>query len=143
MGVFATRSPYRPNPIGLSCVRLESIEINSDMGPTLLVSGADLKDKTPIYDIKPYIPYTDSHPEARGGFVENNKGDRLKVNFPKKWLNMISEDRRDALIGVLELDPRPGYHNNPKRIYGFEFAGMDVRFTVNEELLTVEEIVKI
>lgn len=143
MGVFATRSPYRPNPIGLSCVKLDSIESYPKMGYTLQVSGADLMDKTPIYDIKPYIPYTDSHPEAVGGFTETYQGDDLKVDFPDKWLNMIPKELQEPLIGVLAQDPRPGYQNNPKRVYGFQFAETDVRFTVKGDVLTVCEIVKL
>jgi len=140
MGVFATRSPFRPNPIGLSCVKLEGIERFPDFGPLLIVSGADLMDNTPIYDIKPYLPYTDSHPEAIGGFAEAYKDEKLKVEFPEKWLNMIPEEDKKALYGVLEQDPRPGYQNDPNRIYGFEYAGFDIRFRVKNQVLTVCEV---
>jgi tRNA-Thr(GGU) m(6)t(6)A37 methyltransferase TsaA len=141
MGVFATRSPFRPNSIGLSSVRLDSIEPNTDLGPVLYVSGADLMDNTPIYDIKPYLPYTDSHPEAVGGFADPVKDYALEVEFPEKWLQMIPEEHRDGLFGVLANDPRPSYQNDPNRRYGFEFAGFDVRFTVQENKLTVCEVV--
>jgi tRNA-Thr(GGU) m(6)t(6)A37 methyltransferase TsaA len=140
MGVFATRSPFRPNAIGLSSVKLDSIELHPDFGTVLHVSGADLMDNTPIYDIKPYIPYTDSHPEATGGFVDALKDYALDVEFPEQWLRLIPEDRREALMDVLANDPRPSYQNDPKRIYGFEFAGFDVRFTVQENVLSVCEV---
>jgi len=141
MGVFATRSPFRPNAIGLSSVKLDRIEMNTEFGPILYVTGADLMDNTPIYDIKPYLSYTDSHPEAVGGFADPVKDYILKVIFPEQWLSMIPEERRTALFGVLSYDPRPSYHNDPMRIYGFEFAGFDIRFTVLDHVLTVCEIV--
>ncbi len=141
MGVFATRSPFRPNSIGLSCVRLEQVELYTENGPVLHVSGADLMDKTPIYDIKPYLPYTDSHPEAQGGFADPVKDHALEVVFPEQWLGMIPEEKRDALMGVLAQDPRPAYQNDPQRIYGFEFCGLDIRFTVKDKVLTIYEIV--
>ena len=137
MGVFATRSPFRPNPIGLSCVRLLAVE----PGPVLRVSGADLMDGTPIYDIKPYLPHVDSHPEALGGFADAVRGDRLSVVFPDELLRLIPADKREALLGVLRGDPRPSYQNDPDRAYGFGFAGLDVRFHVKENTLTVFEIV--
>jgi tRNA-Thr(GGU) m(6)t(6)A37 methyltransferase TsaA len=140
MGVFATRSPFRPNAIGLSCVRLEKVELYTELGPVLHVSGADLMDLTPIYDIKPYLPYTDSHPEASGGFADPVKDYALEVIFPEQWLVMIPEERRDALMGVLAHDPRPAYQKDPERIYGFEFSGFDVRFTVKDNVLTIYEI---
>ncbi len=142
-GVFATRSPFRPNPIGLSSVKLEGIELFTGRGPLLYVSGADLMDNTPIYDIKPYLPYTDSHPDALGGFADPLTDYTLKVDFPERWLCMIPEDRREAIAGVLACDPRPSYQKDPDRIYGVEFAGFDVRFTVKEKLLTVYEVVKL
>ncbi len=142
MGVFATRSPFRPNPIGLSSVKLNGVEY-TDQGPVLHVSGADLMDHTPIYDIKPYLPYTDSHPEAAGGFADPLIDYALEVVFPKEWLCLIPEDRREAIIGVLACDPRPSYQKDPDRIYGVEFAGFDVRFTVQGHLLTVYEVVKL
>lgn len=141
MGVFATRSPFRPNSIGLSSVKLDSIEVHPDLGPILHVSGADLMDNTPIYDIKPYLPYTDSHPEAAGGFADPIKDYALEVEFPDHWLKIIPEDKREALLGVLSQDPRPSYQNDPKRIYGFEFINLDVRFTVQNNILTVCEII--
>jgi tRNA-Thr(GGU) m(6)t(6)A37 methyltransferase TsaA len=141
MGVFATRSPFRPNSIGLSSVKLDKIEFDSDLGPVLHVSGADLMDNTPIYDIKPYLPYTDSHPEAVGGFADPLKDYALEVVFPEQWLNMIPEERREALLGVLAQDPRPSYQKDPKRRYGFEFVGFDIRFKVQGNILSVCEIV--
>lgn len=141
MGVFATRSPFRPNPIGLSSVKLEKVGYDPELGPVLYISGADLMNNTPIYDIKPYLPYTDSHPEARGGFADPVKDYSLKVEFPQEWLNLIPEDHREALLGVLAHDPRPAYQDDPNRIYGFEFDGFDVRFTVKEQVLTIYEIV--
>lgn len=143
MGVFATRSPFRPNPIGLSCVKLEQVDLYSELGPVLYVSGIDLMDNTPIYDIKPYLPYTDSHPEAAGGFADPVRDYRLEVEIPKEWLSMIPEDRVEALYGVLANDPRPAYQNTPDRIYGFEFCEFDVRFTVKDNLLKVCEIVRL
>lgn len=137
MGVFATRSPFRPNAIGLSSVRLDSIGQHPDFGAVLYVSGADLMDNTPIYDIKPYISYTDSHPEAGGGFADPLKDYALEVKFPEQWLRLIPVDRRDALMGVLAHDPRPSYQNDQRRIYGLEFAGYDIRFTVQENVLSV------
>jgi len=140
MGVFATRSPFRPNALGLSCVKIDGIELHPDLGPVLHVSGADLMDNTPIYDIKPYLPYTDSHPEAVGGFAEPVKDYVLEVEFPEQWLRLIPEERREALLGVLAHDPRPSYQNDPKRIYGLEFAGFDIRFTVRGTVLSVCEV---
>ncbi len=138
-GVFATRSPFRPNPIGLSSVKLERLEHHTPEGPVLYVTGADLMDGTPILDIKPYIPYTDSHPDAAGGFsVESVK---LSVNCPAGLLEMLPENRRAALIDVLRQDPRPGYHNDPSRVYGFRYAGFDIRFTVNGSSLAVTDVV--
>lgn len=141
MGVFATRSPFRPNPIGLSCVRLEGIEYDSELGPLIYVAGADLMDHTPIYDIKPYLPYTDSRPEAKGGFVEALKDNKLRVEFPEELLSVLPEEQRVAALGVLACDPRPSYQKDPTRIYGVEFAGYDIRFTVEEGILTVREII--
>lgn len=141
MGVFATRSPFRPNAIGLSSVKLDSIELHSDLGPILHVSGSDLMDKTPIFDIKPYLPYTDSHPQAIGGFTDAYKGYALKVEFPEQWICLIPKERREALLGVLAQDPRPSYQNSPERIYGLSFAGFDIRFTVCGTVLCVCEVV--
>lgn len=141
LGVFATRSPFRPNSIGLSSVKLDKIELHSELGPILHVLGADLMDHTPIYDIKPYIPYTDSHPEAVAGFTKENEDYTLLVEFPQQWLSMIPEERKEGLMGVLAQDPRPSYHKDPRRIYGFEYAGFDIRFTVERNMLTVCEVV--
>lgn len=141
IGVFATRSPFRPNPIGLSSVKLDKIEMHPDFGPLLHISGADLMDKTPIYDIKPYLPYTDSHPEAMGGFTESLADRGLEVDFPKELIQLIPEERREAVLAVLAHDPRPSYQNDPQRIYGLEFAGFDIRFTVQGRVLSVCEVV--
>jgi len=143
MGVFATRSPFRPNAIGLSSVKLDSIETHSDLGPILHVSGADLMDNTPIYDIKPYLPYTDSHPDASGGFADPLLEYILEVEFPEKWLSLIPEARQQSLIQVLALDPRPGYQNDPDRIYGLTFAGFNISFTVQGTRLVVSKVVPV
>ena len=137
MGVFATRSPFRPNPIGLSSVRLEGIDLHTEEGPVLYVSGADLMDGTPIYDIKPFIPYADNHPDALGGFTQNTSGHTLQVEFPAQWLEQVPENRREALTGVLAHDPRPSYQDDPERIYGMAFAGLEVKFRVKDNVLTV------
>ena len=141
MGVFATRSPYRPNALGLSSVRLERIEHDEKRGPVLVVSGADLMHGTPIYDVKPYLPFTDSHPDAAAGFAGEVFDHRLEVVFPQPLLEKIPEDRREALIGLLALDPRPAYIDDPERRYGFNFLTFDVRFTVDGDRLTVVEVV--
>ena len=131
MGVFATRSPFRPNPIGLSCVRLQRVELHTAEGPVLWVAGIDLLDGTPIYDVKPYLPYADCHPEATGGFAQEVMGHRLEVAFPEELLALVPPEKREALREVLAQDPRPGYqHNEPDRRYGVAFAGLDVLFTV-------------
>lgn len=140
MGVFATRSPFRPNAIGLSCVRLLKVEPNTPEGPVLTVAGADLMDGTPILDIKPYIPYADCQPEATGGFTDTAGDFLLKVEFPPELLERVPDDRREALIGVLSHDPRPSYQRNAERVYGMEFAGVNVRFRVSEDVLTVVEV---
>ena len=140
MGVFATRSPFRPNAIGLSCVTLEEIHLHTPEGPVLVVGGADLLDGTPIYDIKPYHPLTDCHPEARGGFAGAHAGDHLDVVFPPELEALIAPDKREALRGVLAGDPRPGYQNDPARLYGVAFAGKNVRFTVENGVLTVRGV---
>lgn len=137
MGVFATRSPFRPNAIGLSCVRLLKVEPNTPEGPVLTVAGADLMDGTPILDIKPYIPYADCQMEATGGFTDTAGDFLLKVEFPPELLSMVPEDRREALIGVLRHDPRPSYQRNAERVYGMEFAGVNVRFRVEGDILHV------
>ena len=141
MGVFATRSPFRPNPIALSSVELDSIEITPDLGPVIHILGADLMDGTPILDIKPYIPYADSHPEAVGGFASSPAGEVLDVVIPPDLLARIPQDRQEPLRGVLAQDPRPHYQDDPERVYGFGFAGLEIRFTVNGSTLTVKEII--
>lgn len=141
MGVFATRSPFRPNPIGLSSVRLDSIEMRPGLGPVLHISGADLLDKTPILDIKPYIRYTDSHPDAVSGFADKVKSYRLQVVFPEELLSILPEEKRRPAIEILSQDPRPAYQNDPARRYGVAFAGYDIRFHVNGDILTVCEVV--
>ena len=142
-GVFATRSPFRPNPIGLSSVKLESIETDTKLGPVLYVTGADLMDGTPIYDIKPYIAYTDSHPDAISGFASKPAEYLLKVDFPEALLQIIPEAQRESLMDVLAHDPRPQYHDDPKRVYGMEFGGMEVKFQVDEKRLKVVETKKL
>ena len=140
MGVFATRSPFRPNPIALSSVKLAGIEQTAEQGPVLHIRGADLMDGTPILDIKPYIPYADAHPEALGGFAAVPAGETLEVIIPPELLEKIPPKRREALRGVLAQDPRPHYQDDPGRIYGFGFAGMEVKFSVEGTCLTVREI---
>ena len=140
LGVFATRSPFRPNPIGLSCVRLVEVGQDQRLGPVLMVAGADLLDGTPIYDIKPYLPYADCRPEAVGGFAAQPKGADLAVDCPPELLVRIPEDKRPALLAVLAQDPRPQYQNDPDRIYGMAFAGLEVNFRVAGNRLTVTDI---
>lgn len=137
MGVFATRSPFRPNEIGLSSVKLEKIEIDPRLGPVLHVFGADLMDGTPIFDIKPYLPYCDSHPEAEGGWTIGADNRLLQVDFPAALLEKVPAAQREGLMGVLSSDPRPRYQNDPKRVYGMSFGGVNVKFTVDGEQLTV------
>lgn len=141
-GVFASRSPFRPNPIGLSCVKLEGVEHTADKGTVLVVSGVDLMNGTPIYDIKPYITYTDSHPEAVQGFAEEFVDYALEVVVSEEILSLFSEERQRALVGILSQDPRPAYHNMPQRIYGVQFAGYDIHFKVNNGILTVTDAIK-
>lgn len=143
MGVFATRSPFRPNDIGLSSVRLEKIELNEKYGPILHVSGIDLMDGTPIYDIKPYIPLADCHPDAAEGYTKETKEHMLQVNFPEELLTVYPEEKRAAVLGVLAQDPRPTYFQDPERVYGVSFAGYDVKFKVDGDLLTVCGVVKL
>ena len=140
VGVFASRSPFRPNGIGLSCVALERVDYDDPAGPVLIVRGADLMDGTPILDVKPYVPYADSHPEARGGFTDAVRARTVRVECPPALLETLPEDRREALLGVLEQDPRPSYQDDPARVYGFGFAGREVRFRVADGVLTVVEI---
>ncbi len=143
MGVFATRSPFRPNNLGLSSVTLLGVEHTKCYGTVLHVGGADLMDGTPIFDIKPYIPYGDCHMDAVGGFTDRAGEFLLRVDFPERLLELLPQDKRDAAIGVLSHDPRPSYQRNPERVYGLPFAGFDIRFTVKENVLTVQEIVPI
>lgn len=140
MGVFATRSPFRPNPMGLSCVKLEKVELSTSEGPVLWVAGADLMDGTPIYDIKPYLPYADCKPQAVGGFASAPKEATLTVDFPPQLLERVPRELREALTGVLAQDPRPTYHHDPQRVYGMAFGGLQVRFTVDGDRLTVVEV---
>lgn len=140
MGVFATRSPFRPNPMGLSCVKLEKVELSTPEGPVLWVAGADLMDGTPIYDIKPYLPYADCKPQAVGGFASAPKEATLTVDFPPQLLERVPQELREALTGVLAQDPRPTYHHDPQRVYGMAFGGLQVRFTVDGDRLTVVEV---
>lgn len=143
MGVFATRSPFRPNPIGLSCVKLLGIEKTEKYGFVIRVSGADLLDGTPIYDVKPYLPYVDSHPEASNGFALDEKEGRLEVEISDELIKVIPSGKQSALKAVLAQDPRPGYQDIPDRVYGIEFAGFDVRFKVENNILIVVEIITI
>lgn len=140
VGVFASRSPFRPNFLALSCVRLEALEFTPTEGPVLLVSGIDMLDGTPVYDVKPYLPLSDCHPEAREGFAAWTREHRLRVEFPAALLDKIPPEHREALLGVLEEDPRPGYAASPEKHYGLAFAGFDIGFSVREDLLTVERV---
>lgn len=142
MGVFATRSPFRPNNLGLSSVKLLGVEHTEKFGTVLHVGGADLMNGTPIFDIKPYIAYGDSHPDAKGGFTDTAGEFLLAVEFPEELLRKLPGDKRDAAIGVLSHDPRPSYQRKPDRIYGLTFAGFDIRFKVSGETLTVLEVRK-
>jgi tRNA-Thr(GGU) m(6)t(6)A37 methyltransferase TsaA len=137
VGVFATRSPFRPNALGLSSVRIQRIELDSTSGPVIHVLGADLMDGTPIYDIKPYIVYADCHPDARSGFVDNRSWPKLEVVIPEEIAKNYQPERLSVLRKILELDPRPHYQNDPHRIYGMPFDGTDVRFFVENGVLTV------
>lgn len=139
MGVFATRSPFRPNPIGLSCVELEKVCIEENV-PVLYVKGADLMNGTPIFDIKPYVPYTDSHPEAKSGFAGPVFMHSLKVTWEEDKLAVIPEEKREALIEILSQDPRPGYQNDPERIYGIEYGDYNIKFTVEEDVLKIIDL---
>lgn len=140
MGVFATRSPYRPNPLGLSAVRIVSVDLHTPDGPVITVAGADLMDGTPIFDLKPYLAYADSHPDAKGGFIEGLTDRSVQVVCDETLLSPLSEETRKSLLAVLAHDPRPTYQNDPQRVYGMEFAGFNVRFTVADGVLTVVEI---
>lgn len=142
MGVFATRSPFRPNALGLSSVRISRIETDTTCGPVITVVGADLMDGTPIYDIKPYIPYADSHPEAKGGFTDTHAICRLTVVIPDCFHHLFSQSQLQALYKVLELDPRPHYHKSGQKEYGMPYMDYDVHFTVNDGVLTVTDVIK-
>ena len=137
MGVFATRSPFRPNAIGLSCVRLDRVEQHPQWGPVIWVRGADLMDGTPIYDVKPYLPYADCKSSATGGFTQQVERTLLEVVFPPEHLERVPQERRAALTGVLAQDPRPAYQDDPDRIYAMAFGGMNIQFTVRGYVLTV------
>jgi len=139
-GVFATRSPFRPNPLGLSAVKLVKLELDAELGPVLYVSGADLMDGTPIYDVKPYIPLADAHPEASAGFSGPAAAHSLQVEASPALLEKLPKEKRQALLGVLAQDPRPAYQHDPERVYGFSFAGHRIRFTVDGERLTLRDI---
>ena len=143
MGVFATRSPFRPNNLGLSCVRFLGLEETKEFGTVIHVGGADLMDGTPIFDIKPYVPYADCQPEALGGFTGGTDGHALQVDFPASLLEMLPESKRQAAIGILAHDPRPSYQKDSQRVYGVTFAGFDIRFRVREDILFVQDIEKI
>ena len=137
MGVFATRSPFRPNNLGLSCVKFDRVENDSKLGPVIYVRGADLMDGTPIYDIKPYVVYADSHPEAKSGFVDQTVWKSLAVEIPQHLAKLFSAEDLETLRQTLALDPRPSYHNDPQRIYGMPFGDYDVRFRVEDDTVIV------
>lgn len=139
MGVFATRSPFRPNPIGLSCVKIEGLKKTKN-GTVILVSGADLMDGTPIYDIKPYLAFTDSHPDAVGGFADDKFGYKLEVVFPEELLEKIDKEKQEDLKNLLSQDPRPSYCDDTERVYGFLFADVEIKFTVANGILTVKDV---
>ena len=140
VGVFASRSPFRPNPVGLSCVRLVRVEKRENEGLVLLVSGADLLDGTPVFDVKPYLPFADCVTDATGGYAAAHEGHRLQVNFPENLLSKIPQDKRDGLIETLADDPRPSYQDDPSRVYGMRFGGWEIKFTVRNNALTVTEV---
>ena len=140
MGVFATRSPFRPNPVGLSCVKLEQVDYDAPDGSVLVVGGADLLDGTPIFDVKPYVPLADCRLDAVGGFSDDHREDHLSVEFPQELLERVPPRERDALLGVLSQDPRPSYQRDPERVYGMAFSQLEVRFTVAEDTLYVVDI---
>ena len=139
VGVFATRSPFRPNPLGLSSVRIDHIDFSTSRGPVIHVLGADLMDGTPIYDIKPYLVYADSHPDVRSGFADRRRWERLQVEIPAAWSSRLSAGQLTALRHTLELDPRPHYQNDPEKVYGMPFCGYDVHFRVSDGVVYVEE----
>jgi len=137
MGVFATRSPFRPNAVGLSCVELIEVKLHTPDGPVLIVGGADLLDGTPIYDVKPYLPHADCHPEATGGFSSDKVDYALTVDFPPDLLSKIEKDKRRVVVELLKQDPRPSYQSDPSRVYGMAYGGYNVKFTVKDGVLTV------
>ncbi|MDD6291567.1 MAG: tRNA (N6-threonylcarbamoyladenosine(37)-N6)-methyltransferase TrmO [Lachnospiraceae bacterium] len=139
-GVFATRSPFRPNSIGLSCVKMEQVRIDEMLGPVLIVSGVDLLDGTPIYDIKPYLPYADAHPEAKGGFAEEYQDVRMPVIFPEEFLVKLPPELRQTVVDVLAQDPRAAYNKKPDYVYGMAFADYDIRFVVSEGQIVVRDV---
>ena len=143
MGIFATRSPFRPNPIGLSSVKLESVTMDEKLGPIITVSGIDMLDGTPIYDIKPYLPYVDCMPDARGGFADRVKGYALEVEIPEKLLLKLPNEQQGCVREILAEDPRPSYQNDPDRVYGMEYAGYEIKFRVKDYRLTVCEIERV
>lgn len=143
VGVFASRSPFRPNSIGLSSVKLEKIQFDANLGVVLYVSGADLIDGTPIVDIKPYLPFTDSHSDAIGGFADAVKDYALDVEFPLQLLNILPDNLHKTINDVLSQDPRPSYQDDPERVYGFEFSGFEIKFKVKGETLTVIDVIKV
>ena len=142
LGVFATRSPFRPNNIGLSCVRLDHIEDHAELGPVIHVLGADLMDRTPIYDIKPYVAYADAPPDARSGFVDDTVWEPLSVELPQSLASKVPADSVEVLKSVLAQDPRPRYHDDPERVYGMPFLDLDIRFKVEESVLKIVDIIK-
>lgn len=142
-GVFATRAPYRPNSLGLSSVQLESVYWDEIRGPVLVVCGADLLDGTPIYDIKPYLPYTDAHPEAKGSFGEEHKEDRIEVDFPQELLKRLPESLQKSAMDVLKQDPRAAYNKKPDYVYGMRFGEYDLRFTVSGPVLSVQDVIEV
>ena len=143
MGVFATRSPFRPNPIGLSCVRLIGLRQDETYGPVLMVAGVDLMDGTPIYDVKPYLPYVDAHPDAVGGFGDRVKDHALDVDFPVELLERLPEEKRAGAVAFLQQDPRPAVHRDPGRVYKIAYAGCDIHFTVCDTVLTVTDVIEL
>ena len=142
LGVFATRSPFRPNNLGLSCVRLDHLEDNAELGPVIHVLGADLMDRTPIYDIKPYVAYADAHPDARSGFVDDTVWEPLRVELSSSLASKVPADSVEVLKSVLAQDPRPRYHDDPERVYGMPFLDLDIRFKVEESVLKIVDIIK-
>lgn len=141
VGVFATRSPFRPNNIGLSSVKLERVEHTENEGDVLIVSGADLMDGTPIIDIKPYVPYADAHPEASGGFAAEKFGKKLKVVFPEELLSRVEPGKREGLKDLLAEDPRPAVQDDPERVYGMRFSDVEIKFVVSDGVLTVVDVI--